>query len=208
MTDTRTGPSWAPAVLESVPRGFLADDWRPATGGRTFDVWNPATETVIASVADCGAEDALSALDAADAAADAWAFTSPRQRADVLHRLAAVMVEHRERLARLVTLEVGKTIAEARGEVDYAAAYVRWYAEEAVRPHGRSTPSPDGQSHILTVAEPVGTCLLITPWNVPLAMAARKVAPALAAGCTSPRCPRWSLLSSPARRGRLRVCSP
>ncbi|MFE7764430.1 NAD-dependent succinate-semialdehyde dehydrogenase [Streptomyces sp. NPDC057438] len=185
MTDTLTAPSWQSAVLESVPRGFLAHDWQPATGGRTFEVRNPATEDVIATVADCGPQDALKALDAAAAAADQWALTSPRDRAAVLHRLTDALIEHRERLARIITLEIGKTIREARGEVDYAAAYFRWYAEEAVRPPGRSTPSPDGRSHIVTVAEPVGPCLLITPWNVPLAMAARKAAAALAAGCTA-----------------------
>ncbi|GAA4090419.1 hypothetical protein GCM10022233_87170 [Streptomyces shaanxiensis] len=185
MTDTLTPPSVESAVLESVPRGFLAHDWQPATGGRTFEVRNPATEEVIATVADCGAQDALKALDAAAAAADQWALTSPRDRAMVLHRITDAMAEHRERLARVITLEIGKTITEARGEVDYAAAYFRWYAEEAVRPHARSTPSPDGKSHIVTVAEPVGPCLLITPWNVPLAMAARKAAAALAAGCTA-----------------------
>jgi succinate-semialdehyde dehydrogenase/glutarate-semialdehyde dehydrogenase len=185
MTDMLAAPSWESAVLESVPRGFLAHDWQPAAGGRTFEVRNPATEEVIATVADCSAQDALNALDAAAAAADQWAFTSPRDRATALHRLTDSLVEHRERLARIITLEIGKTITEARGEVDYAAAYFRWYAEEAVRPHARSTPSPDGKSHIVTVAEPVGPCLLITPWNVPLAMAARKAAAALAAGCTA-----------------------
>ena len=179
-------PAWHDSVvLDVIPSGFLADGWRPATGGRTFPVWNPATEEVIARVADCSAEDAVTALDAAASAADDWAFTSPRERATVLHRLAEVMLDDREPLARLLCLEVGKTMADGRREVDYAADYVRWYAEEAVRPHGRSTVAPDGQSHILTVAEPVGPCLLITPWNLPLAMAARKVAPALAAGCTA-----------------------
>ena len=125
--------------FQSVPRGFLADDWRAATGGRTFPVCNPATEEIIARVADCNAEDAVTALDAAAAAADGWAFTSPRERATVLHRLAEVMIDDRERLARLITLEIGKTMTDARREVDYAADYVRWYAEEAVRPHGRST---------------------------------------------------------------------
>ena len=115
MTDTLTAPSWESAVLESVPLGFLAHDWQPAAGGRTFEVRNPATEEVIATVADCGAQDALSALDAAAAAADQWAFTSPRDRAAVLHRLTDAMIEHRERLARIITLEIGKTITEARG---------------------------------------------------------------------------------------------
>lgn len=115
MTDTLTAPSWQSSVLESVPSGFLAHDWQPATGGRTFEVRNPATEEVIATVADCGTQDALSALDAAAAAADQWALTSPRDRATVLHRLTDAMVGHRERLARIITLEIGKTIIEARG---------------------------------------------------------------------------------------------
>ena len=151
----------------------------------TFDVVDPATEKVFATAPDCTPDDGLTALKAADAAFEEWARTTPRQRADVLHRLFDLMLDQRERLARLLVQEVGKTITEARGEVNYAADYLRWYAEEAVRPHGRSTVSPDGRNHIVTVAEPVGPCLLITPWNVPLAMAARKVAPALAAGCTA-----------------------
>jgi len=179
-------PDWRDSVvLDAIPSGFLADRWRRVTGGRTFPVCNPATEEVIARVADCSAEDAITALDAAASAAEDWAFTSPRERATLLHRLAEVMLDDREPLARLLSLEVGKTMADGRGEVDEAVDYVRWYAEEAVRPHGRSTVTPNGQSHILTVAEPVGPCLLITPWNEPLAMAARKVAAALAAGCTA-----------------------
>ena len=104
-----------------IPSGFLADRWRPATGGRTFPVWNPATEEVIARVADCSAEDAITALDAAASAADDWAFTSPRERATLLHRLAELMIDDREPLARLLCLEVGRTTADARREVDYAA---------------------------------------------------------------------------------------
>ena len=177
--------AWGTDALQSMPQGFLAADWRPATGGTTFDVFDPSTEQPVAAVADCGPDDALAALDAAAAAAPRWAASTSRLRADVLHNLYDLMLSNKERLAQLLTLEVGKTITEARGEVTYAADYVRWYAEEAVRPHGRSTVSPDGRNHIVTVAEPVGPCLLITPWNVPLAMAARKVAPALAAGCTA-----------------------
>ncbi|MGW7682930.1 NAD-dependent succinate-semialdehyde dehydrogenase [Kribbella sp. NPDC054772] len=176
-----TTVAWGTDVLTSVPDGFLTDRWRPAASGATFDVVDPSTEQVIASVADCGPEDALAAL----AASATWSASTPRERADVLHRLFDLLISQRERLAQLLVLEVGKTITEARGEVNYAADYIRWYAEEAVRPHGRSTVSPDGRNHIVTVAEPVGPCLLITPWNVPLAMAARKVAPALAAGCTA-----------------------
>ena len=179
-------PAWRDSVvLDVIPSGFLADRWRPATGGRTFPVWNPATEEVIARVADCSAADAITALDAAASAAPDWAFTSPRERATLLHRLAELMLEDREPLARLLCLEVGRTMSDGRREVDYAAECVHSYADEAVRPHGCNTVAPDGQSHILTVAEPVGPCLLITPRNVPLAMAARKVAAALAAGCTA-----------------------
>lgn len=180
-----TMDSAAEAGVSSVPTGYLAETWREPADGRTFPVLDPATGASVANVADCSAEDALVALDAASAAGPGWASAPPRVRADVLHRLFALLHQHREGLARLLTLEVGKTLAEARGEVDYAADYVRWYAEEAVRPQGRSTPAPDGRSHFITVAEPVGPCLLITPWNVPLAMATRKVAPALAAGCTA-----------------------
>ncbi|CAM5425874.1 Betaine-aldehyde dehydrogenase OS=Streptomyces alboniger OX=132473 GN=CP975_22020 PE=4 SV=1 [Streptomyces alboniger] len=148
-----TAPSWQSSVLESVPSGFLAHDWQLATGGRTFEVRNPATEEVIATVADCGTQDALSALDAAAAAAEQWALTSPRDRATLLHRLTDALTEHRERLARIITLEIGKTITEARGEVDYAAAYFRWYAEEAVRPH--AWPPASGTPRRHRVAAPV-----------------------------------------------------
>lgn len=175
----------AARALASVPQGYLADGWRSAAGGATFDVADPASERVIAHVADCSSDEVHAALDAAVAAQAAWAATAPRVRSDILHTLAGRLRENTERLAQIITAEVGKTLAEARGEVAYSADYVRWYAEEAVRAHGRSTAAPDGASQILTVAEPVGPCLLITPWNVPLAMAARKVAPALAAGCTA-----------------------
>lgn len=173
------------SALASAPRRFLAADWSAASDDRTFGVDDPVTGTEIARVADCTVDDALRALAAAHEAGESWGRAPSRERADVLHRLFALMHRDRERLARLLVLEVGKTLGEARGEVDYAAEYVRWYAEEAVRVGGRSTLAPDGGSHIVTVTEPVGVCLLITPWNVPLAMATRKFAPALAAGCTA-----------------------
>jgi len=172
------------AALATVPHGFLADGWQQPAGDRTFEVRDPATGEPVAAVADCDVDDALVALDAAHRAGSSWARLPSRVRSDALHRLVELMQTHRERLARLLTLEVGRTLAEARNEVDYAADFVRWYAEEAVRSGGRSTVAPDGGSHFVTVTEPVGTCLLITPWNVPLAMATRKLAPALAAGCT------------------------
>jgi succinate-semialdehyde dehydrogenase/glutarate-semialdehyde dehydrogenase len=185
MTDLSERTARTPDLVASLPTGFLADTWHPPRAGRTFAVTDPATGEEVARVADCDADDGLRALDAACTAAPAWARTSPRRRADVLHRMFDLMHERRDYLAGLITLEVGKTFEEARGEVDYAADYVRWYAEEAVRPAGRCTTAPNGQYQILTVSEPVGPCLLITPWNVPLAMAARKAAPALAAGCTA-----------------------
>lgn len=185
MTEVSERPLVSSRLVASLPTGFLAAGWQETAEGRTFGVTDPATGEMVAQVADCDPQDAMAALDAACAAAPAWARTSPRHRADVLHRVYTLMHERREQLAGLITLEVGKTLAEARGEVDYAADYVRWYAEEAVRPAGRSTTAPNGEYQILTVAEPVGPCLLITPWNVPLAMATRKAAPALAAGCTA-----------------------
>ncbi|MDP4511684.1 NAD-dependent succinate-semialdehyde dehydrogenase [Nonomuraea sp. G32] len=168
----------------SLPDGFLAAEWTAPRSWRTFAVADPALGRPVAAVADCEPDDALLALTAANDAFPAWAATPTRRRADILHRLYEAMLADEERLAVLITLEVGKTLAEARGEVRYAAEYVRWYAEEAVRSSGRSTPTPDGSWHIVTVPRPVGPCLLITPWNVPLAMATRKAAPALAAGCT------------------------
>ena len=185
MTELSERPAVSSTAVQSLPTGYLAGSWQEPADGRTFGVTDPATGEVVARIADCGPQDAVSALDAACDAGPSWARTSPRHRADVLHRVYALMHERREHLAELITLEVGKTLAEARGEVDYAADYVRWYAEEAVRPAGRSTTAPSGEYQILTVAEPVGPCLLITPWNVPLAMATRKAAPALAAGCTA-----------------------
>ncbi len=175
----------ADRALSTVPAGFLAGEWREPAGGETFAVQNPATTQEIARVADCSAADALLALDAAETAQPEWAARSPRERATILRKLEGLLRDERERLAHILSLEVGKTLAEARGEVDYAADFLLWYAEEAVRGHGRSTAAPDGASQIVTVAEPVGPALLITPWNVPLAMAARKVGPALAAGCTA-----------------------
>ncbi|SEE29803.1 NAD-dependent succinate-semialdehyde dehydrogenase [Ruania alba] len=163
--------------------GYLAGSWREAAS--TFDVTDPATGAVVASVADCDVADGLAALSAADAAAEEWRASTPAERAALLHRVDTAMRADQENLAHLITLETGKTLTEARGEVIYAADYVRWYAEEAVRVHGRSSTAPTGDFQIVTVAEPVGPCLLITPWNVPLAMVTRKLAPAIAAGCTA-----------------------
>lgn len=150
----------------------------------TFTVENPATGETIGDVPDCGEGEAIAALDTAVSAATYWAGTSPRLRSDVLYAGATALLDHRDELAELITLEMGKPIAEARGEVAYAADFMRWFAEEASRIRGTTSDAPTGNLTLTTRRRPVGPCLLITPWNFPLAMAARKIAPALAAGCT------------------------
>jgi succinate-semialdehyde dehydrogenase/glutarate-semialdehyde dehydrogenase len=173
-------------LLSSVPTDlFIGGRWRAAGSGRRFDVHDPATGDTLAQVADAGPEDGVAALDAAVAAQDCWARTPPRDRAEILRRGFHGVTERAEDFALLITLEMGKPLAEARGEVSYGAEFLRWFSEEAVRTGGRYSTSPDGRSRLLVTKKPVGPCLLITPWNFPLAMATRKVAPALAAGCTA-----------------------
>jgi succinate-semialdehyde dehydrogenase/glutarate-semialdehyde dehydrogenase len=173
-------------VLDTVPRQLLiGGSWRDASGGDTFDVEDPATHGSLGPVADATAEDALSAMDSAAAAQDAWAATDSRARGEVLRRTYELMTERAPDLAVLISLEMGKSLAEAHAEVRYAAEFFRWFAEESVRVYGRYSPAPNGGGRILTVKRPVGPCLLVTPWNFPLAMGARKIAPALAAGCTT-----------------------
>ncbi|MGV9798962.1 NAD-dependent succinate-semialdehyde dehydrogenase [Mycobacterium sp. NPDC003449] len=150
---------------------------------RRADVTNPATGLTIAAVPDNDPADALGALATADAAGREWAARSPRHRADILRRWYDLIVEHTERIALLITREMGKPLAEARAEVGYGGDFVRWYAEEAVRPGGSMRDAPAGGATLLTRRGPVGLSVLITPWNFPLAMATRKIAPALAAGC-------------------------
>ncbi|MDO5864403.1 MULTISPECIES: NAD-dependent succinate-semialdehyde dehydrogenase [Paenarthrobacter] len=170
----------------TVPRQLLiAGRWRDAAGGGTVDVVNPSDATAITAIADADVADGLAAVDAAaDALAD-WAATPPRQRAEVLSRCFDLMTERSEELARLISLENGKALPDARGEVAYAAEFFRWYAEEAVRIIGDMSISPSGTNRILVQHQPIGVCVLITPWNFPAAMATRKLAPALAAGCTA-----------------------
>ncbi|TDZ98995.1 NAD-dependent succinate-semialdehyde dehydrogenase [Mycobacteroides salmoniphilum] len=152
--------------------------------GPTFPVVDPATEEVLADVANMDGPRALAALDNAVAVQRSWAATSPQQRSDVLMRAYTLMVESTEDLALLMTLEMGKPLAESRGEVAYAAEFFRWFAGEAVRQDGGMMLAPDGGSRLIVTHRPVGPCLLITPWNFPLAMGTRKIGPALAAGCT------------------------
>lgn len=173
------------ALLESVPTGLLIDgQWRPAGSGKTFDVEDPATGKILLSIADASAEDAAEALDAAVEAQASWAATPARERGEILRKAFQLVTERAEDFALLMTIEMGKPLAEARGEVAYGAEFLRWFSEEAVRAYGRYSVSPDGKSRLLVQKKPVGPCLLITPWNFPLAMATRKVAPAVAAGCT------------------------
>lgn len=152
-------------------------------GGR-FDVLDPATGSVVASVANGTVEDGIAAVDAAAAAADGWAATAPRERGEILRRAFELMRGRSEELARLISLENGKALTDARGEVAYAAEFFRWYAEEAVRALGSVGTAPSGANRILVLQKPVGVSVLVTPWNFPAAMATRKIGPALAAGCT------------------------
>src|SRR3954449_9361177 len=155
-----------------------------ASDGGRFDVIDPASGAVITTVADGSVEDAIAAVDAADAAAAGWAATAPRERAEVLRRAFELMTARADELAHLMALENGKALVDARGEVAYAAEFFRWYAEEAVRASGEITTAPSGANRIMVVRQPVGIAVLVTPWNFPAAMATRKIGPALAAGCT------------------------
>lgn len=173
------------AVLESVPtRLLIGGEWVDAGGGATFDVLNPADEQVLASVADATPADGERALAAAAEAQRAWRATEPRTRGELLRSAFELLTERADDFARLMTLEMGKTLAEARGEVTYGAEFFRWFSEESVRIHGRYAEAPAGGSRLITMKAPVGPTLMITPWNFPLAMGTRKIGPAIAAGCT------------------------
>lgn len=173
-------------LIESIPKDLFIDGkWVAASDGNRFDVRDPATEQVIASVACGTAEDATAAVDAAHRAGDGWAARSPRERAEILRKAYDLMVERKDGYAKVISREEGKTYAEGLGEVAYAAEFFRWYAEEAPRSFGKFGRSPAGANNILVHHQAVGVCLLVTPWNFPAAMATRKIAPALAAGCTT-----------------------
>ncbi|MFF5264385.1 NAD-dependent succinate-semialdehyde dehydrogenase [Actinomadura viridis] len=163
---------------------LVGGEWREARAEASLPVHNPATGEVIAAVADADADDAADVLEAAAAAFPRWSATPPRRRAALLHDVFLALHERAEEFAQLITLEMGKPLAESRAEVGYAADFLRWYSEEAVRISGSYRTAPDGSARHLTLRQPVGPCLLVTPWNFPLAMITRKVAPALAAGCT------------------------
>ncbi|WP_353809185.1 NAD-dependent succinate-semialdehyde dehydrogenase [Agromyces sp. SYSU T00194] len=173
------------ALLAATPKQlFIAGEWVDAEGGRTLDVRDPSTGAVIRSIADASPDDAVRALDAAVAAQDDWAATAPRVRGELLRRAWELVAERADDLALLMTLEMGKTLAESRGEVTYGGEFLRWFSEEAVRIHGRYGLNPEGTGRMIVSQRPVGPSYFITPWNFPLAMATRKIAPALAAGCT------------------------
>ncbi|WP_193604960.1 NAD-dependent succinate-semialdehyde dehydrogenase [Nocardioides dongkuii] len=163
---------------------LVGGTWREADGDRRFDVLDPADGSVLTEVADGSVADAVEALDAAVAAQADWARTAPRERGEILRRAFDLLAARADDFAHLMSLEMGKTVAEAKGEVGYGNEFFRWFSEEAVRIHGRWMQAPAGGSRLLTVKKPVGPCLFITPWNFPLAMGTRKIGPAVAAGCT------------------------
>lgn len=172
-------------VLNRVPKGcFINGSWCESRAGRNFEVINPATGSALASVADGTPEDGLAALAAAASAQAEWAATPPRTRAELLRSGYEALMARSDDFALLISLEMGKSLAEAHGEISYGAEFLRWFSEQACQLRGGFGPAPDGNQSILVTTRPVGPCLLITPWNFPLAMSTRKAAPALAAGCT------------------------
>jgi succinate-semialdehyde dehydrogenase/glutarate-semialdehyde dehydrogenase len=172
-------------VVDEVPTQlFIGGEWRDASGGATLDVEDPSTGEVLTSVADATPEDAKAALDAACAVQAEWAQHPPRERGEILRRAYETLIERADDLALLMTLEMGKPVAESKTEIVYAAEFFRWFAEEAVRIEGRFSTVANGVGRLLTMKQPVGPCYAITPWNFPMAMGTRKIGPAVAAGCT------------------------
>lgn len=173
------------AVLDAVGKQlFIGGRWVDARGGGTLAVEDPATGATLCEVADAQVDDAKAALAAADETFETFRGVAPRERSDILRRAYDLITERTDELALLMTLEMGKPVAESKGEIAYAANFFRWYAEEAVRINGRFTVNETGAGRVLTMQQPIGPCLFITPWNFPLAMGTRKIGPAIAAGCT------------------------
>lgn len=180
MTENRES-----ALLADVPDGlFIGGEWRAASEDKRLRVFDPATGRVVKTIADASPEDGKAAMDAAVEAFPAWSKTPARQRAEILRRAFDLLQERKEDFALLMTIEMGKPLAEARGEVGYGGEFLRWFSEETARVQGRYGANPEGTGRMIVSQHPVGPCFLITPWNFPLAMATRKIAPALAAGCT------------------------
>jgi succinate-semialdehyde dehydrogenase/glutarate-semialdehyde dehydrogenase len=171
-------------VTDAPKQLFIGGKWLDAEDGATMPVDDPATGEILCQVADAGPEDGRLAEAAAVAAQEEWARTSPRERSEILRRAYEIILSRTDELALLMTSEMGKPLAEARGEVAYAAEFFRWFSEEAVRIDGGFGTLPDGRNRMLLMRRPVGPCLLVTPWNFPLAMGTRKIGPAIAAGCT------------------------
>lgn len=172
-------------LLDGVPTGlFIGGEWREAASGARLDVEDPATGKVLTTVADATPDDGMAALAAAVTAQRSWAETPPRARGEILRNAYEVIIERIDDLALLMTLEMGKSLKESRAEITYAADFFRWFSEEAVRVSGRYSAAPAGGSRLLTMKQPVGPSLFITPWNFPMAMGTRKIGPAVAAGCT------------------------
>ncbi|WP_020631268.1 NAD-dependent succinate-semialdehyde dehydrogenase [Amycolatopsis alba] len=172
-------------VVKAVDKElFIGGKWVSATGGKTFPVLDPSTGEALCEVADASPADGVSALDAAVAAQADWANVAPRERGEILRRAYELLIKRADELALLMTLEMGKPLAESKGEITYAAEFFRWFAEEAVRIDGGYAVAPNGAGRFLVTKQPVGPCLLITPWNFPMAMGTRKIGPAVAAGCT------------------------
>jgi succinate-semialdehyde dehydrogenase/glutarate-semialdehyde dehydrogenase len=171
-------------VLDQVPRQlYIGGQWRDGAKG-TIPVEDPSTGETLVEVADASVGDAKAALDAAVKAGPEWSQHPPRERGEILRRAFDAIIERQDELALLMTLEMGKPVKESKAEITYAAEFLRWFSEQAVRIDGRYAVAPNGQGRLLTMKQPLGPCLLITPWNFPLAMGTRKVGPAIAAGCT------------------------
>ncbi len=184
MSDT-SGHDRESEVVEAVHGQLLvAGQWRDAAQGTTFEVEDPSTGQMLTRVADAGPADGVAALDAAVETQASWAATPPRDRGEILRRAYELIVARTDELALLMTLEMGKPLAESKAEIAYGAEFFRWFAEESVRIAGRYSVAPNGATRLLTTKQPVGPCLMITPWNFPLAMGTRKIGPAVAAGCT------------------------
>jgi succinate-semialdehyde dehydrogenase / glutarate-semialdehyde dehydrogenase len=173
------------SAVDSVPTQlFIGGEWRDASGGATLDVEDPSTGETITAVADATPDDAKAALDACVAVQGEWAKHPPRERGEILRRAFELITERADDLALVMTLEMGKPLAESKAEIAYASEFFRWFAEEAVRIEGRFATAPNGVGRLITMHQPVGPCYAITPWNFPMAMGTRKIGPAIAAGCT------------------------
>src|SRR5215208_4523414 len=180
-----TATSSEQGVVDAVHKGlYIRGEWREASEGGTFEVEDPATGEALCEVADAGADDARAAIDAAAEAQEDWRWHAPRERGEILRRSFDEIIERVDELALLMTLEMGKPVADPKAEISYAAEFLRWYSEQAVRLDGRYAVNANGAGRMLTMKQPVGPCYMITPWNFPLAMGTRKIGPAIAAGCT------------------------